>query len=91
MTKLFNEVKDLTLEDSTKLLTNVSHIDLVREYKQLADLMCVEKEVVIEPEPKPKRICISCDNIVTGRAKKCDTCKAIPKLKQKEATNANSH
>ncbi len=67
MTKLFDEVKLLNLEDSVKLLTNVAHNDLVIEYKKLADLadeklsddikkMAVEvaKEVVKESLKKPK-------------------------------------
>jgi len=89
VTKLFGEIKDLSIEDSARLLTSVSHLDLVREYKELADFTCIQmREVVVA---KPERKCINCDNIVTGRAKKCDACKAIPVLKQKEAENANSH
>jgi len=98
MTKLFNEIKDLDLEASTILLTSVANLDLVREYKQLADLTTkksLEVEEALEliklkakEEPKTERKCISCDNIVVGKAKKCDACKAAPKLKEKEAANA---
>jgi len=88
MTKLFNEVKDLTIDESRKLLVSVNHLDLVREYKELADFTCLQMK---EEKPKAERICINCDKIVTGRAKKCDACKAIPVLKEKEVTNANSH
>ena len=37
MTKLYNEVKDLNMDEAKRILANVSYIDLQREYKELAD------------------------------------------------------
>lgn len=39
MTKLYEEVKNLNVEHASRLLVNISHDDLVREYKNLSDFM----------------------------------------------------
>jgi hypothetical protein len=90
MTKLYQELKPLTPEDAIRLLDNVSYHDLKREYKALVDYKGMTVIVAKLPDRLPDRpldtspgklglikTCQTktCNNPVTGKARKCGECK----------------
>lgn len=52
MTKLYNEIKDLDIEDALHILARVGYLDLQREYKLLAD----HKDIKVVLPSKPKKV-----------------------------------
>jgi len=98
MTKLFKEIKNLDLEASTKVLTNIAHTDLVREYKQLADLADQKVSESVKIMAKEVALEVAKELLVSNKPEtspeervKFVKFQQVKEPEVKELQNANSH